>query len=570
MRTASTNRTGKAPFWLPVALLVMLAAVSGDDSGFRPDPQGFSFENYGNADGIINLTPAEIVRMFGPAARAGGDGDDVELVPAAQEWMDQTNSAMDGGHCEGLAVLSYLFHIHQLNPSDFGAESVHDLKLEGNEALQREIAYWWATQMTETTHRQEYKLTPVEVLDRLRDGLADNAPDTAYSIGIYKPDGSDGHAMTPFAITDVDDKISHIMIYDNNFPDQERFVEVDREANTWKYTTATNPNEPTSEYTGDASTKSLTITPCAVRMGTQVADFLANAPWADEEGLTKPQEDGIEPGAKIPQEEGEAKDPMVSSTSELANDAEGEYSLEITLSGEGADLLITAPDGKRLGFDGNVLVNEIPGASVILPRGGTNSKGAALLDDDVEPRYMVPGGAGYIVRITGTTGTEEPVEVSCLGPGTELVVEDISLEPGQVDEVFFSSDGSRILYQPGGEEHPTLIAGYQADGADYEILARGVEASPGAMVELEIAYEYGCATVQVHESTVPAGVEIQVDRYGDEGLSTFWCDDLELAAGDVAYFHFASWDGDKSPMEVDLDRGGDGEIDEEIQYLDEK
>ncbi len=48
---------------------------------------------------------------------------------------------------------------------DFGADSVSDLEFAGNEALQREIAYWWVTQGTSPGASQSVRDSPSEVLD---------------------------------------------------------------------------------------------------------------------------------------------------------------------------------------------------------------------------------------------------------------------------------------------------------------------------------------------------------------------------------------------------------------------
>lgn len=39
--------------------------------------------------------------------------------------------------------------------------------------------------------------------------------------------------------------------------------------------------------------------------------------------------------------------------------------------------------------------------------------------------------------------------------------------------------------------------------------------------------------------------------------------------GDAVYLHFASWSGEKEPLETDYDRGGEGKIDTESQLADE-
>ncbi|MEB3299994.1 MAG: hypothetical protein VKO21_10985, partial [Candidatus Sericytochromatia bacterium] len=87
---------------------------------FDPERDGFGFENYGAEAGVVNLTAAEMVRLFGTGVCGSGTGDDCVLTPAAQSWMDETNQSMSGGHCEGMAVLSLMFHKGLASPADFG------------------------------------------------------------------------------------------------------------------------------------------------------------------------------------------------------------------------------------------------------------------------------------------------------------------------------------------------------------------------------------------------------------------------------------------------------------------
>jgi hypothetical protein len=175
----------------------------------------------------------------------------------------------------------------------------------------------------------------------------------------------------------------------------------------------------------------------------------------------------------------------------------------------------------------------------------------------------------YAITVTGTADAPEPVRVACLNRGTELVVEDITVEKGKSDSVFFSPDGTRVAYRPSGEEHPTLIAGYESKGPDYEITAHGVETSPGAMVELEIIPHTGCAKVQVLDDKETATVEIEIERLAHDGAMQYENDDLKLEPNDAAYFHFASWPGGKEPMSVDFDKGGEGKIDSVTKFVNE-
>jgi hypothetical protein len=251
-------------------------AAAGDytsDSGFRPEVNGFSFENYGNDAVEYNLTAAELQRMFGDQVCASLAGGNCILIPPAKQWMEQINSYMDDGHCEGMAVLSLLMYYSIIDPGDFGGQVAHDLSL-GDEGLQREIAYWWTTQSVFPAAATRVNESPNAVLDALTETF-NAGPDAtdSWAMGIYLPDFSGGHAITPFAVEDQGNGIFHILVYDNNFPDETRVVTVDRNANTWSYQASINPDEPESLYEGDAGTETLEIIPSSNRLVQQECQF---------------------------------------------------------------------------------------------------------------------------------------------------------------------------------------------------------------------------------------------------------------------------------------------------------
>ncbi|MCZ7671245.1 MAG: hypothetical protein M5U34_30980 [Chloroflexi bacterium] len=121
-------------------------AAGSADSGFRPESDGFGFENYGDEADAINLTAVEMQRMFGEQVCAN-QTNGCTLTPPARQWMEQMNEGMDGGHCEGMAVLSSLMYYDKIEPDSFGGDITNELVFD-NDALQREIAYWWVTQAT--------------------------------------------------------------------------------------------------------------------------------------------------------------------------------------------------------------------------------------------------------------------------------------------------------------------------------------------------------------------------------------------------------------------------------------
>ena len=98
------------------------------DLGFRPEANGFSFENYGNEGGIQNLTSADMQRMFGNQVCAT-EGDTCILTPPAEQWMEETNKGMNDGHCEGMAALSLILYADKAKAGEFG--NTPDLALQG-------------------------------------------------------------------------------------------------------------------------------------------------------------------------------------------------------------------------------------------------------------------------------------------------------------------------------------------------------------------------------------------------------------------------------------------------------
>ena len=79
--------------------------INATDSGFRPDINGFSFQNYGSDIPTVGLTPKDMQRMFGDKVIASNAGGKIILTPPANRWMIEANNAMADGHCEGMAVL---------------------------------------------------------------------------------------------------------------------------------------------------------------------------------------------------------------------------------------------------------------------------------------------------------------------------------------------------------------------------------------------------------------------------------------------------------------------------------
>ncbi|MEO5953853.1 MAG: hypothetical protein ABIQ44_15430, partial [Chloroflexia bacterium] len=330
------------------------------DLGFRPDVNGFSFENYGGGGDTprTNLAPEDVQRMFGDKVCGSKAGGKCILSPTAQQWMESVNNSMSGGHCEGFASLSLVFYENKEQPAVFGGDSTSALKLDGNDALQREIAYYFATQYTAPTAAGELKILPSKILEALIQSFSDKTAENrqggeTYTMGIYQRGFKGGHAITPYAVEDMGGDKYAVHVYDNNFPAADRILNIDKNAETWNYSASINPNEPESLYEGDAESLTLSLTPTSPRLTTQVCTFCDTPPAA------------YSPAGKLLQ-------------------PQTEYN-QVWLDGDGV-MYVTDEQGHRVGFIDGKLVNEIPGAMLQLGRS------ADLWADSEPPTIYIPTG----------------------------------------------------------------------------------------------------------------------------------------------------------------------------------
>ncbi|HLY26674.1 MAG TPA: hypothetical protein VKQ72_10065 [Aggregatilineales bacterium] len=494
------------------------------DVGFRPDGNGFGFSNYGGDPKVTNLTPADMRRLFGDAACARLNGDTCDLVPQVQQIMDTFNGSMNGGHCEGMAVLSELFYSGQLKPADFGQDSPTALPFDSNSKLQREIAYWFSTQFLKVIANASIKdKSPKDIVNFLVQAMKDKKE--YYVVHIFQPGYKGGHAVSPYEVLDMGNGIERIMVYDNNWPkDGNRYVEVDTNANTWTYLAATDPTVPESVYKGDASTLTLQLAPISPRLGQLPCVFCK----------------AYDPSTQVKAASGLQQVAFITGNRAAQTEADNyQISLETTSEENDTDLLLTDAQGHRLGYQGGQFYSEIPGDSFI-PGVSDN-----LFKDNPEPDYFIPTGTAVTITIDGSAvKTDEVSSVSLIGPGYDLAVEDIHVKPGEKDTLILSPDGTKITYTPSGDEAPNLVVGLQHSGADWEFNVKGADVQPGSTVTItldESKGRLGIETTGSGEKTTTYA--IQVDRIDTNAHDVFTHDGLSIDPSQQAYIEYGTWDG---------------------------
>jgi hypothetical protein len=501
-------------------------ASGAPDWSFRPMPNGFAFENYTNADMPVNLTPIEMRRIFGPAVCEGASAMGAcNLTPQARQWMERQNAGMNGGHCEGMAVLAARMFSGASDPMMFGGGATAGaLMLPGNEALTREIATWFVTQSTLPTLERR-NLTPVQVVADLERELARGRAYGGTVVGIYLRAGGGGHAITPYLVRRPDANTAEIVTYDNNFPNVERVVTVNTMTNTWRYMTSTNPMEPGAVYDGDATTFNLTLADVAPRaMFPHPCQFCGDAPM----------------------------------------DGGGTRGVQISMRGEG-DVAIRDGMGNTTGTNATGgVVNAIPGAGVTLQRSGT------LYQDSPEPLYTVPRMTPLTITLDGSRITRmSPSDLLVTGPGFALGVEDINLDPMQRDTITIQPGAPDITYRASGTETPTLVLAFEHPGADYLIELRSTAMTAGQVLRLSVDFAMQRARISFDGSTSAPGFTLYMDRVSDTGAVNFSHAGVTATSSTVLFVNFGSWGGNGMPLSLGVDTNGDGTVDRTDMLTDE-
>ena len=502
------------------------------DTGFRPEANGFAIPNYGGevvdpqtgqSSPVVNLTPIEMRRMFGDAvcATQPDGGGACPLTPPASQWMEQTNASMNGGHCEGFAVLSQLIYGGIVDPKPFGAERAIDLQILGNEPLQREIAYWFATQGP--TWEIQQLLPPKETVDFLRAEYARDAKNI-FRLGIMKEDKTGGHAITAYEVRDQGNGIHWIMVYDNNYPGQERHMVVDHNANTWEYEASINPSVPPDLYKGGVDNP-IFVAANKPRLNTFPCLFCGASGSASKGGA------GL--AAAAPQ----------------YNEIFVEGYVNVELEDE---------KGRKIGYDEKGrFVNEISEARIMPTFNG--------MVNEVIPTIKMPDNMDFTAYLWGDEHAADiPASLVMIGKGFYVGIEDLEMAPGQEDQLFVDGSGDAINYRTDAAESPTIIAGIEQPGADFELVLKAVKAAKGTDISVIFDRKEDTFAFQT-TSDAPAQFTVSIQRLDADGKEESFDlgdDPLTIDPGKLMYFYFGKWRGQGANLEIGYDENGNGTIED--------
>lgn len=489
------------------------------DNGFRPWIDGFGFENYGNDAGPQNMTPAEMVDLFGTQVCENGDAGNCALTPPAAKWMEVENERMAGGHCMGFSVSAFQFYSRYRDSTPYGGKPPVQIPVAGNLKLQSLIAQNWTFQDLPSVRSAVISGTPNQILAKLEDSLKDKNGEL-YTVAFFKRDGSGGHAVTPFAIEKNSDSQSHILIYDNNFPGIMRAITVDTEKNSWSYVGGPDPRNVDQLYDGDAQTQSLLLYPTSPGNGKQKCFFCS----------------------------GESTGQGGSSTGSVGSAQQFD---QITLSGDPANhghLVLEDKNGKVSGFVNGKVVNNIPG--VVVQR----TLETQTWGDAPEPTYFIPSGMDVTAKIDGSGLKKADKEkITLIGAGLYAQVDDILVGPNSENAIKFSSGENGIIFgtDPRNDQTPVMSAAIQEGKTFYAFSATALHVKGGSVLTQYFDKKDGAfALVTQGSQAANARYVLAAVRSGPGGQDTWSSNNLQIAKGELALVLYRKMGRRDQPVRV--------------------
>ncbi len=483
---------------------------------FELDVDAFSFRNYGSSFPEGNLSITEIYEIFGEGVCLSVEGDTCVPSPGAQIWIDQMNDVMAQGHCLGFTVLAYDLFRKNISPERFQSQADETFGLPQGTAVMRTIAQRWSLQTTTELLGATEMGTPRDIvakLYKLREPV---------DLGIFGRKGG-GHSMLAYGVENQGEGLYHILVYDNNWPDQKAFVEVDTTKNTWQYAlSGENPAEVPAIWEGDKDTGTLIFIPLSAY------DQPVTCPFCPEVASAS-----AKPGLAMLQ--------PATATSNF---------VMVAMKGEEGQLQVSTPEGGRLGSFENGLVNDVDGALAVKPR-------SALYNNN-EPILFVPGGQPFSVQILPREGVVNgSTSLRIFRPGATVAFDNLAIIPGQSNQITFSADGQQIGYIAGGGQSPTVQLAFAGGDANYLAVLSGMDLQGAQTLGLTVDGQGGGLTVESSGGDAQQAVLVISKSDSTGSSSQFASNSLPLLGDGAVRLAVQEWQ-DNADLTITLDEGGDG------------
>lgn len=471
------------------------AAPETASSGFEVATNGFSFANYGDDAAVTNLDPAAMRAIFGDQVCARVAGDTCTLQPTAAEWMKQQNDDMGGGHCFGLAGLSWAMFDGAVNPERYGSATAAELQLADNRALQTDIAAVFVTQSTSPTMDTKIVQPPSQAITTLEEAWRRGEGFTMAIFNVKDGEPVDGHAVTPISIKPLDNGRTGIVLYDNNYPGEPQTMEVDTAAETWTYTTSSDPGEEPQQYIGGPDNL-FELWPVAPMLGPQNCPFCESGEGSEATGVAGAQK-------------------AVTSGSDFTT-----VTLNQRANAAGVSVTVTDDAGQP-----------IPGAQPVSPLSGSTGTPSAV---------RVPKDQAFVVRVDGSALTQgSEADLSIIGPGYSYGIDTFTVGVGEVDTIRYDPATRQVAYTTTSESAPDI--GLTLDGeVSYGFIIGGLALPGGGTVTVTLDEAGQTLSATAGASGQPA-IDFDIERIDAQGEDAFSSEPIDLAPDEALVIEYGAW-----------------------------
>jgi hypothetical protein len=508
-RVQANDVAGNLSDWSTIWRFTIKSSSVVVDTGFRPNPDGYSFINYGVAN-YDDFTIDDMRIMFGDDAVCNMVDSVCQPLSVAVDWNKWVNDMMWGGHCDGFTTTSLRFFKQIEDPASYQAGAVHTYDLSIDNA-RRHIAYYWALQVPDPVKTARYsalQYTPNQVLQQIIASLSYGAPDPPDLI-IYARDFSLGHSIAPYAVVDKGNGTYWVRVYDNNAPNRfDYYVEFDTVKNTWNY-----------GWTGDAYSHNIGIIPLSVYAQPAVC------PWCTSSN----------------------NQIMSSTTSSISI-----YSQD--------RVLIEDEFNRQIGYVNDELVNEIPDAYASAPVGG--------LGIYIQPVYTLPSAGAYTISLSGSSlaktegSSTTSTKILQFGSGYAVTIDNVDLTASSTNKLNITSDGSSVTFLAGSAVEPTIKMDASTPGNDQAFEVRGADI--GAGQQMAISVDTGGQKLVVDNSKTSGGsYDLRITKQDSQGSHTFSHQNITVSAADTQFIDYSTVNTTDT-ITVSVDHGSNGTIDDTV------
>ena len=472
------------------------------DLGFRPNPNGYSFKNFGTSQswGMFK-------QFFGEVNVEHLNGD--RKYVAEQFFNDLYKKAGGKGSCAGISASSMISFkgVAQPNAGAYATPYYTSLYEATQDEIRDSVAYYQACQTgleIMNLYSIEKENSPNYFYSKIKSYISNGNPVTIALKG--GTNGFFNHEVAPYRYKETGD-MAYVYIYDSNYyGDASRRIEFNLKDNTWSYATTISWVLGSSlpfTYKGDVDKANLSVTPLSMYLN-------AGIPIWDI------------PTSLLPAE-------------------------LIGVQGS-VDIILVDNVGRRTGYMDDQYFDEIPGVVLFAP---SNSD-----DEDSPHAYLVPSDIRYATSIMGTD--EGTMNYNVFSGGALIQILNSTVHPSTVDTIETSEESPSFTYTT-TDTHKTYSAVISEEITDASrIVTVKTDISSGERTTLELVNE----KIKYVNSGQQKTYDLVIEQRGPHSGS-FAINNLEIGFGDTQTISVEDWSGlDSSQIFLEIDKNSDGTVDE--------